>query len=207
MKKDMLKILKVLFFIFCVGSFSLLISCEDKTAPAPVVPPQQSAGVKGAISEKKVTEVTKKTPAASAQETKSPDFPVGSEAPPDLVPYYDPKGRVDPFFPIIEEAPKIRKDDPARVERRTPQTPLEKVDLSQLKLVGIIGSSLGPSAVVEESSGRGYVVTVGTYMGINSGRVTTIDMDRIIVTEIVVDWTGEIREERRELKLQKPTGE
>lgn len=203
------KTARALFFLVCFGALLLLVSCEDSSnSPASSSQPQQVTGVKGAINEKKVTEVRKPQAEGTQKAGNSVGEPLtGNEKAPDSTPYYDPKGRVDPFLPIIEEMPKVKRDDTSRVERRTPQTPLEKVDLSQLKLVGIIGSSLGPSAVVEESSGRGYVVTVGTYMGINSGRVTTIDMDRIVVTEIVVDWTGEIREERRELKLQKPTGE
>ncbi|MCW7754746.1 pilus assembly protein PilP [Desulfobotulus sp. H1] len=119
---------------------------------------------------------------------------------------YDPSGRIDPFRPLIQERPQVRQRED-RPERRVPQTPLEKVALSQLKLVGIVRSPMGSRAMVEESSGRGYVVTEGTYIGMNGGRVTAIERERIVVTEIVESLSGEFREEQRELKLQKPTGE
>lgn len=125
---------------------------------------------------------------------------------PDAVVYIA-EGRLDPFRTLIQEKPEVKREEDRQVERRVPQTPLEKVDLSQLKLVGIIRSPMGPRAMVEESSGRGYVVVVGTYMGLNSGKVTAIEGERLVVTEIVETLSGEIREERRELRLQKPTGE
>jgi len=120
---------------------------------------------------------------------------------------YNPEGRIDPFRPLIQERPQVKREDDKRLERRVPQTPLEKVDLSQLRLVGIVRSPMGARAMVEESSGRGYVVSMGTYMGLHSGKVTAIEGDRVVVTEIVEDLSGSVREERRELKLQKPTGE
>jgi hypothetical protein len=57
------------------------------------------------------------------------------------------------------------------------------VDLSQLKLVGIIRASSGNRAMVEEASGRGYVIKKGTFIGINCGRVGQILKDRVIVDE------------------------
>ncbi|TWI74118.1 Tfp pilus assembly protein PilP [Desulfobotulus alkaliphilus] len=120
---------------------------------------------------------------------------------------YNPEGRIDPFRPLIQERPRVEQRREERPERRVPQTPLEKVDLSQLKLVGIVRSPMGPRALVEESTGRGYVVTEGTYMGLHGGRVTAIERERLVVTEIVENLAGEFREEKREMRLQKPSGE
>ena len=64
-----------------------------------------------------------------------------------------------------------------------PHTPLQKADLSQLKLVGIIRASSRNRAMVEEASGRGYVIEKGTFIGINCGRVGRILKDRVIVDE------------------------
>jgi type IV pilus assembly protein PilP len=84
---------------------------------------------------------------------------------------------------------------------------LERLDLSQLKLVGIIMSTDSQKALVEESSGKGYIVTKGTYIGRNGGRVTNIQSDRIIIKEEVVDVLGKSKIKKTELKLQKPFGE
>jgi len=92
-------------------------------------------------------------------------------------------------------------------EKRDIVTPLEKYDLSQLKLTGIIHSPSGDRALVEESSGRGYVVTIGTYIGIHSGKVSEIAFDRIIIEEEGEDSLGKISILKKELLLQKPPGE
>jgi type IV pilus assembly protein PilP len=61
---------------------------------------------------------------------------------------------------------------------------------------------------VEDPSGKGYVITVGTYVGSNFGRVTRILKDRIIVEEEVEDFfTGKMKLQPVELRLQKKFGE
>ncbi len=139
---------------------------------------------------------------------------------------YDPKGRLDPFVPLFKEEKGISKAEleakvkaaeeaklkgkipPKKVkEKRIPRTPLEKVDLSQLKLVGIIRSETGNRALVEEASGKGYIITKGTYIGIKSGRVTDILKDKVIIEEEEDDFSGETKTRRTEMKLQRPFGE
>ena len=92
---------------------------------------------------------------------------------------YDAVGKIDPFEPLIREKPvsvKKKKD-----KKRIPRTPLERIDLSQLKLVGIILASSGNRALVEESSGKGYVLKKGTYIGVNSGKVVKIRKEKVVV--------------------------
>ncbi|OQW99315.1 MAG: hypothetical protein BWK80_63195 [Desulfobacteraceae bacterium IS3] len=130
---------------------------------------------------------------------------------------YDPAGKIDPFAPLFKEetnAPKKeeeKKDKPKKDKkervRRAPMTPLEKVDLSQLKLVGIIRSEAGNRALVEEASGKGYIVTKGTYIGINSGKVSEILRDRIIVEEEEEDLLGEVVIRKREIKMRGAKGD
>jgi len=134
---------------------------------------------------------------------------------------YSPSGKVDPFAPLFREetgtarpepesAPQDTKDTDAKkpgIRKRLPQGPLEKVDLSQLKLVGIIRAESGNKAMVEEASGKGYIINRGTYIGINSGKVAEILRDRVIVEEEGEDPSGEMVIRKRELKLQKPLGE
>jgi type IV pilus assembly protein PilP len=81
------------------------------------------------------------------------------------------------------------------------------VDLSQIKLTGIIRASSGNKAMVEEASGKGYIIVKGTYIGIHSGRVIQILNDRVIVEEEVEDSLGNLTIQKRELKFQKPAEE
>jgi type IV pilus assembly protein PilP len=93
-------------------------------------------------------------------------------------------------------------------ERTIPRTPLEMIDLNQLKLTAIIMSSSGGNkALVEEASGKGYVIEQGTPLGTKWGKVLEIKKDMVIVDEQEESVTGEITIQRKEMKLQKPIGE
>jgi type IV pilus assembly protein PilP len=127
---------------------------------------------------------------------------------------YNPKGKPDPFAPLFRDEPEqAAASAPTQVvskdkrKKRIPTTPLEKVDLSQLKLVATVRSHNGNAALVEDASGKGFIVKKGTYIGINSGSVVQIVKDRIVVEEEIETLLGEISLQKRELKLQKPPGE
>jgi type IV pilus assembly protein PilP len=120
---------------------------------------------------------------------------------------YNPRGRFDPFEPLFrdkqEEQPDIKKNR----KKRIPRTPLERVALSQLKLSAIMRTAKGNSAIVEDATGKGYVIRKGTYIGLNSGQVIEINKNRVMIEEESEDISGELRIHNTELKLQKPAGE
>jgi type IV pilus assembly protein PilP len=122
---------------------------------------------------------------------------------------YDPQGRFDPFAPLFKEqaTAEATAASKGKHQKRVPQTPLEKVALSQLKLSAIIRASAGHRALVADASGKGYVVQPGTYIGLNSGKVVQIERDRIVIEEEIEDLMGEVKVQNSELKLQKPAGE
>jgi type IV pilus assembly protein PilP len=119
---------------------------------------------------------------------------------------YDAIGKIDPFAPLFREKPESVKKG-KRKKKRIPRTPLERIDLSQLKLVGIILASSGNRALVEESSGKGYVIKKGTYIGMNSGKVVNIKKEKVVVEEEFEDVFGKTKFRHREIKLPKPPGE
>jgi len=116
---------------------------------------------------------------------------------------YNPEGKIDPFASLFKQGLSKNKGK----KMRSLLTPLEMVDLSQLKLVAILRAESGNRALVEESSGKGYVVVKGTYIGNNFGRIVKILNDRIIVEEEIENIIGDKKIQERELKLQKPLGE
>ena len=120
-------------------------------------------------------------------------------------PLYNPKGKINPFEPLFRDKPTVALVK--KRKKRAPRTPLEKIDISQLKLVGIILASSGNRALVEESSGKGYVIKKGTYMGTNAGKVVKIDKNKVIVAEEYEDYRGKIIVRNKEIKLPKPPGE
>jgi type IV pilus assembly protein PilP len=126
---------------------------------------------------------------------------------------YDPEGKLDPFQPLFATeapqrmAPSKKMGEKEKKEKRLPLTPLQRIDLGQLKLVGIILSHTGNKALVEEPSGKGYVISKGTYVGTHFGRVKKILNDRVIVEEQVEDFfSGGMKPQATELELQKRPG-
>ena len=122
-----------------------------------------------------------------------------------LRPLYDPEGKIDPFEPLIREIPK-KNSESATYADTGPigNHPLENIDLSQLKLTGIILAASGNRALVRESSGRGYVISKGTPIGTHRGRVAGVLKDKVIVKEKMKDLRGQFFFKETELKLNKP---
>ncbi|MCP3954566.1 MAG: pilus assembly protein PilP [Desulfobacterales bacterium] len=123
---------------------------------------------------------------------------------------YNPEGKTDPFedpFKKQTTQAAVEKEPDSDEPDRIRQTPLERIDLGQLTLVGVIKFASGYKAIVEEASGKGYMIKVGTYIGINYGQVTKIQSDRITIQEKVKDVLGKYIDQTSQLKLQKPLGE
>lgn len=126
-------------------------------------------------------------------------------------PPYNPEGKIDPFSPLFRQEPEIQpvetsaKGKTKRPER--PRTPLERLELGQLKLVAIVFTDELRKALVEEASGKGYVVELGTSIGRERGKVVEIKKDRLIIQQEGEDDFGDVVVRKKELKLQKPPGE
>ena len=108
---------------------------------------------------------------------------------------YDPAGKRDPFaspFNLVAES------RPSDIE---PRTPLQRFELGQLKLVGVILNARESKALIEDTKGLGYVVTPGTLIGSKGGVVKAIEPRRILVEEVEIDFYGKRRHRERELKL------
>lgn len=122
---------------------------------------------------------------------------------------YSAEGRIDPFAALFSDEPTVQvaRTNTRKRTRRTPQTPLEKVAISQLKLTAIMRTPQGNRALVEDASGKGFVVQKGTYMGLNAGQVIRIDKGRVLIEEEIQNMVGEYIINNTELKLQKTAGE
>ncbi len=112
---------------------------------------------------------------------------------------YDPTGKRDPFQPFIAAQTPIKP-----VGEEIPITPLQKYDLSQLKLVAIIVGAGEGSAMVEDSEGKGYIIKKGVYVGTNFGKVKTVLKDRVVIEERYKDYTGQVKEKEIILRLHPP---
>ena len=219
-------------FILPICFFFLLISCDQKVEPPPKAkkitqkiiiakkeaskpqPPKKTEVPEPGPIQKTADPIPKVAPGVStgkidvAKEKRVVSVSTTTEKiePPKISDFYNPEGKLDPFAPLIKEKPVNLAVKHRKAVRRKPLTPLEKLDLSQLKLVVILRAQSGNRALVEEDSGKGYVIKKGTYIGTHSGKVAKILSDRIIVEEEEEDIYGKISVRKREIKL-KPPGE
>lgn len=125
------------------------------------------------------------------------------ELPAWIFPAYPPyvsKDKLDPFVSFIKaqeaQAPGIVKKE------RKPQTPLESVDINQLKLIGILKNSATSLAMVEMPDGKGYLIRPGTRVGLYEGMVTAIEQERLVIEENYVDVFGEAKKRTAYLRLR-----
>ena len=116
--------------------------------------------------------------------------------------HYEAKGKTDPFKPYLNlEVAKVTPGKPSR--NMAARTPLQEVGLDQFKLVGIALGSYKKAAMVEDSKGKGYIISEGTLIGHNHGRVAEILRDRMIVEERFFDGSGKNKTQRTVIKLHK----
>lgn len=109
---------------------------------------------------------------------------------------YNAKGKRDPFFsPLhrLTEQPAAAPDEA--------KTPLQRLDLGQFKLVGVIVDINEPKALIEDNSGLGYIVTRGTLIGSKGGAIKSIEPRRVLVEEYETDFYGKRQVLERELNL------
>ena len=167
--------------LFVVGISLLLIwGCEGGSKPAkPTVIEKQRR--RRPSSQKKEEKVANKVP----DEKKEPVYT------------YNPAGKRDPFKPFITLGPK----KPTATARLTP---LQRYDVSELKLVGILKGPAGYRALMEDASGKGFIVTKGTLIGHENGRVKEIRKDRVIIKQTHKDIFGQIKEKEISIRLRKP---
>lgn len=170
---------------------------KEKAAAPPKTAPGETAAAKDAGQEENVGV------AGEAEETEA--VSLKSSLLDNTFPKYDPTGKVDPFLALFSQ--ESEADLSGDTEPKRPLTPLERVDISQLKLSAIILAESGGKAMVVDATGKPYVLSLGTYVGVNSGTVTKILKDRVVIEETTRDFLGRESTNTRELKLQKPFGE
>lgn len=86
---------------------------------------------------------------------------------------------VDPFKPFIKtglEKPKTKDN----------LLPIQRVNLSELTLKGIIYVPKHPMALINDNSGKAYIIKIGDPIG-PLGHVQSITKEKVIVKEVYTD--------------------
>ena len=99
---------------------------------------------------------------------------------------YNPIGKRDPFRAFLAGGGRGAGEDD------TPRTPLQRFEIDEYRLVGIIWGIDRPRALVEDPDKVGHVMEIGTYIGKNWGKVTQITSSEVVVTEEYQTMDGEL---------------
>lgn len=105
---------------------------------------------------------------------------------------YSTAGKRDPFAPLI-----AKDDQKAKAGDRPP---LERFNLHEFKLSGIVWGGFGYNAMIEGPDGKGYFIRVGTVIGPNKGVVKKITQYTMVVEEKFKTVTGDI--DRKEIVIE-----
>lgn len=132
---------------------------------------------------------------ANAHKDKKPEIEPLPEIPPFKAFVYQSEDETDPFsFQNI-----VSSDSDSRgvgvgkrpdSDRR--REPLEKFPLDALSLVGTITQEGVPHVVVKTNEGTAILATLGSYMGMNDGKIKEIipEEQRVVLVETVLDPAG-----------------
>lgn len=98
--------------------------------------------------------------------------------------YYNPAGKRDPFQSFVKrgKADELRPDAP----------PLQRWDIDKYTLRGVIWDTQAPRALMVDPEGTGHVIKLGTYVGRNWGKVTSISEGCVVITEEYQTLDGEL---------------
>lgn len=185
--------LLMVLWIALHAAVATAIKAEDPAplAPAEVVPTtdQEAVPVGVGIPEPTALPATPTEPATTREKLReallNEDF------------RYDPKVLVDPFVPFtVKEdlaAPEFQlPTEQSEVEppkAQLPLTRLQKMGLGEVEsgLKAILMGPMGRRALIQDGSGKGYIVVVGTPVTGNDGVVTEIFQDAIVIRQQLWD--------------------
>lgn len=104
---------------------------------------------------------------------------------------YDRYDRSDPFQPFLRDKAGARLSD-TEVEDYGELTGMQKFEPGQLLVVAIVQTQRGPIAMVQDSTGKGYVVSTGLKLGKN-GVIEEITDNMILVKQKKIMTSGAVR--------------
>lgn len=178
--------MKYLLYSFIVICFFIAAAgCSSD-----VQPPQENAAAKR--SAKKARQKNDTAPVSDSVNKNQPDIEVYS---------YTSAGKPDPFRPLLADS-SMKLKAPVNDRNRGFLTPLQKYDLSDLKLVAVVVLDSQPTAMLEDPTGYGYVVRKGVLVGPNEGVVERVTPTGLIIKEKIYNSVGEIESKISTITIQ-----
>lgn len=110
---------------------------------------------------------------------------------------YITQGKRDPFRSfVLDQSNQVAEEE---------RGPLEQFDVSQLTVVAVVWGTGRARAMIEDPSGRGYIIQEGTPIGKNDGYVVRISDNSVLVEETYVDFSGEETNNEIEMRVRTMT--
>ncbi len=176
--------IKALLLFCSLMAFGLMLFGCGSGSSVPITPIKKNVAT-ASLQKKAEPSDKKPTKAVKSEDLikKSPTYAYSSD------------GRRDIFKNLLSgNNGKVRK-----VKKKV-LTPLEKYDISELKLVGVILGALGKRGVLRVTDGKVFSIKVGTPIGKNSGWVKKIEPNKIVIEEPYQDFSG--KELQRDVTLR-----
>ncbi|MDR2549668.1 MAG: pilus assembly protein PilP [Desulfobulbus sp.] len=116
---------------------------------------------------------------------------------------YNSEGRSDPFKPFISPKTSSASPDPNEiVDENIEYSGMQLFEPGQLNLVGIMATSRGFIAMVEDQTKKGYMLKAGDLIG-KRGVVSLINEHEIIITETARTRGGQEMKETITMKIKR----
>ena len=189
MNRDLIKEISIYFSYLVVGVLSMALAFylatsfvdigEAQTPPPPPPPPADGAAAAAPQAGQPTTPAagapTEGSVVAGAEKARA-NFMAEVES--YLEPFiYDPKGRRDPFRPYQEVV--IQRNDGFE----GPLLPLQRFDLDQLNLLGIIWDIRDPKAMFKDPNGEIHIVGLEERIGRKNGYIAVIREGEGVIVE------------------------
>jgi hypothetical protein len=110
---------------------------------------------------------------------------------------FNPEGTPDPFQSPAEELF-------GGINRKGGVMPLEQFEVSDYQLVGIVSGPGFKKALIQDLTGKGFFVVVGTRIGKGGGKIIKITDKEVLVDEPSLDLSGRKKNRRIALKIPGP---
>ncbi len=108
---------------------------------------------------------------------------------------YDPRGRKDPFMQPVLDRPV------APGSGHGPLLPLQRFEITQLRLIGILWDVKRPRAMIQDPENKVHTVGPYTKIGLRNGYIAVIREGEIVVVETTEDAGGRLTTMAQIMKL------
>ena len=115
---------------------------------------------------------------------------------------YQIEGRADPFMPFVTEKAATTEDPNEIIDENRRLSGMQLFEPGQLTLVALLSTPKKKYAMVQDFTGKGYVIEEGTKIG-RRGVVADIIENKVIIEETAHTRSGKVLKNQIDMVLKK----